>query len=111
MKKYLAALVLVLTVAAVSVAVCPGKIIIEGKITAIDTTEKTLVVEEKTIATTEDTVILNAGEPGSFDDLKVDQLVRVVAVETDDELTAKKICIKGDCEKTRPKCRKKCPLK
>jgi len=75
----------------------------EGEIASIDYAAKTLVVGETEVCTTDATQILNCGEAATFDDLAVGQYVNVVGEEVDGQFTAKRICIKPECDGTGPK--------
>ena len=75
---------------------------IEGAITAIDYTVKTIVVNDITIYANDATVILICKEVGTFDDLQVDQVVKVTYTLVDGQPVAKKICAKCNAQVIEP---------
>ena len=95
----LAAVAIVLTVCGMAQA---KALHIEGTITSIDYTAKTIVVAATTVYATDTTVITICKEVASFDDLQVGQSVKVTGTLVNDQFVAKKICAKCKTEIVEP---------
>ena len=66
-----------------------------GEITAIDYSAKTLEVAGTAVYTTDLTTVVIAGEPATFDDLQIGQIVRVVGRTVDGQFVAVRICVQN----------------